>query len=72
MDLDKHARITDESGSTNAGHIQIDQTTGDFDAKGHVSTTRLAETNKNESAMLDKDEPTLGIADRVTSANRNH
>jgi len=46
--------------------------TGDFDAKGHVSTTRLPEEHKSESAMLDKDEPTLGTADHVTSANRNH
>jgi lipopolysaccharide export system protein LptA len=72
MELEKQGRMSDESGSTSADHIQIDQTTGDFDAKGHVSTTRLPETNKNESTMLDKNEPTLGIADRVTSANRNH
>ena len=72
MDLDRNARISDASGSTTADHIQMQQTTGDFDASGHVSTTRLPESNKSESAMLDKDEPTLGTADRVTSANRNH
>ena len=72
MDLDRNARISDASGSTAADHIQMQQSTGDFDAKGHVSTTRLPEANKSESAMLDKDEPTLGTADRVTSANRNH
>jgi LPS export ABC transporter protein LptC len=72
MDLEKNARISDASGSTSGDHIQLDQTTGDFDAKGHVSTTRLPEQKKSESAMLDKDEPTLGKADRVTSANRNH
>jgi len=72
MDLDKNARISDASGSTAADHIQMQQSTGDFDAKGHVSTTRLPESNKSESAMLDKDEPTLGTADRVVSANRNH
>src|SRR5580698_2259141 len=72
MDLDKNARISDASGPTTGDNIRLDQMTGDFDAKGHVFTTRLPEENKSESAMLDKDEPTLGSADRVTSANRNH
>jgi LPS export ABC transporter protein LptC len=72
MDLEKNARISDASGSTSGDNIQLNQMTGDFDAKGHVSTTRLPEEHKSESAMLDKDEPTLGTADHVTSANRNH
>ena len=72
MDLEKNARISDASGSTSGDLIRLDQTTGDFDASGHVSTTRLPEQKKSESAMLDKDAPTLGTADRVTSANRNH
>lgn len=72
MDLEKNARITDSSGATSADHIQINQNTGDFDARGHVSTTHLPDNKKAESAMLDKDEPTLGTADHVTSANRNH
>ena len=72
MDLEKNARISDATGSTAGDHIRMDQMTGDFDATGHVSTTRLPEQNKSASAMLDKDEPTLGTADRVTSANRNH
>src|SRR5262249_9789607 len=73
MNLDKNARISDASGSTSGDNIRIDQATGDFDARGHVATTRLPEqSNKSESAMLDKNEPTLGTADRVTSADRNH
>jgi lipopolysaccharide export system protein LptA len=72
MDLDKNARISDASGTTSGDNIRLDQMTGDFDAKGHVFTTRLPEEHKSESAMLDKDEPTLGTADRVISANRNH
>lgn len=72
MDLDRNARISDASGSTTADHIQMQQSTGDFDAKGHAFTTRLPESNKSESAMLDKDEPTLGTADHIASANRNH
>ena len=38
MDLEKNARISDASGSTSGDHIQLDQKTGDFDARGHVST----------------------------------
>jgi len=72
MDLDRNARISDDSGSTTAERIRLDQSTGDFDAIGHVSTTRLPDQKKSESAMLDKDAPSLGTADRVTSANRNH
>jgi lipopolysaccharide export system protein LptA len=72
MNLDANARISDDSGSTTGDHILLDQTTGDFDARGHVATTRLPDQQKSESAMLDKDAPTQGTADRVTSANRNH
>jgi LPS export ABC transporter protein LptC len=72
MDLEKNARISDDTGSTSADHIRINQMTGDFEAAGHALTTRLPEKQKSESAMLDKDEPTQGTADRVTSADHNH
>lgn len=72
MNLDRNARLNDAQGTTTGDTIRIDQTTGDFDARGHVFTTRLPEGDKAESGMLDKGEPTLGSADRVTSANRNH
>ncbi|MDP9053407.1 MAG: LPS export ABC transporter periplasmic protein LptC [Acidobacteriota bacterium] len=72
MDLEKNARIADATGSTAGDHIRLNQTTGDFDATGHVATTRLPDNQKSASAILDKDEPTLGTADHVVSANRNH
>ena len=72
MNLENHARVADDSGSTAGDHIELQQNTGDFDAKGHVSTTRLPDEKKSSSDMLDKEEPTQGLADRVTSANRNH
>jgi lipopolysaccharide export system protein LptA len=72
MNLENHARISDDTGTTIGDHIQMQQATGDFDAKGHVSTTRLPDAKKTSSDMLDKDEPTQGIADRVISAERNH
>jgi lipopolysaccharide export system protein LptA len=72
MNLENHARISDDSGTTIGDHIQLQQSTGDFDAKGHVSTTRLPDPKKTSSDMLDKDEATQGMADRVISAERNH
>ncbi|HKD07004.1 MAG TPA: LPS export ABC transporter periplasmic protein LptC [Bryobacteraceae bacterium] len=72
MNLENHARISDDTGTTIADHIQLQQSTGDFDAKGHVSTTRLPDAKKTSSDMLDKDEPTRGMADHVISAERNH
>jgi len=71
MDLVNHARISDDTGTTIAENIQLQQTTGDFDAKDHVSTTRLPDPKKTSSDMLDKDEATQGLADRVISADRN-
>jgi len=77
MNLESHARISDDTGSTVGDHIELQQATGDFDARGHASTTRLPEeTTKGEkktgSDILDDQEPTHGLADRVTSGNRNH
>jgi lipopolysaccharide export system protein LptA len=71
MDLEAHARISDDTGSTSGDHIHLDQNTGDFDARGHVATTRLADDKKTTSDMLDKSQATQGLADHVTSANRN-
>ena len=71
MILEPKARISDDTGSTAADRIRLEQNTGDFDASGHVSTTRLPDGQKGESAMLDNKEPTQGTADRVTSSNHN-
>src|SRR5204863_420657 len=70
MILDGAARFSDETGSTAADRIEIKQESGEFDAVGHVQTTRLPETRKTGdvtagSDMLDKDEPTQGLADHV-------
>ncbi|HWE49751.1 MAG TPA: LPS export ABC transporter periplasmic protein LptC [Bryobacteraceae bacterium] len=77
MTLETGARIADDTGSTTADNIQINQNTGDFDAKGHAYTTRLPDPKGNDpkkkagSAMLDDDQPTQGTADRITSGERN-
>ena len=85
MDLDARARVADDTGSTAANHIRIDQATGDFDATGKVETTRLPDqkpadpkappANANSSkpgdsgGMLDPGEAMQGKADHVVSAS---
>jgi lipopolysaccharide export system protein LptA len=73
MDLDAKARVWDASGSTDADHIQIDQKTGNYNATGHVNTSRLPEKDKNQTSsnLLSGDEPIQGRADHMTSANKN-
>jgi lipopolysaccharide export system protein LptA len=71
MTLDNHAHIADDTGSTTADKIVINQATGDFDASGHVATTRMAEKKKDSTGMLDDDAPTQGMADHVITADRN-
>jgi lipopolysaccharide export system protein LptA len=71
MDIDKNARVWDSTGSTNGDHIKLAQTTGDFNAEGHVSTTRLPEPKKSASALLDDSQPSQGTADHVWSGNKN-
>jgi lipopolysaccharide export system protein LptA len=81
MDLVNHARIQDDSGSTSADRIKIDQNSGDFDAAGHVFTTRMPDQPKNQdkkgedgkadSGMLDNDKPVQGTAEHVVSTDHN-
>jgi len=71
MDIDKNARVWDASGSTNGDHIKLAQSTGDFNAEGHVSTTRMPEAKKTASALLDDSQPSQGAADHVWSGNKN-
>ena len=73
MDLDAKARIWDASGSTDANHIQIDQKSGNFNALGNVSTSRMPEKDKDESSadLLNGDQPIQGRAAHMTSAEKN-
>ena len=52
MTLDTSARIADDTGSTTADHIVLDQSTGDFDARGHVVTTRVADQKADAGAGM--------------------
>ena len=73
MDLDAKARIWDAAGSTDADHIQIDQKSGNFNALGNVSTSRMPEKDKDESSadLLNGDQPIQGRAAHMTSADHN-
>jgi lipopolysaccharide export system protein LptA len=73
MDLDAKSRIWDASGSTDADHIQIDQKSGNFNALGNVSTSRMPEKDKDESSadLLNGSDPIQGRATHMTSADHN-
>jgi lipopolysaccharide transport protein LptA len=79
MDLDAHARISDDTGTTVANHIRIDQATDELDARGSVATThmpdqkpdgkdpKLAAKTSDPGGMLDPGEAMQGKADHVVS-----
>lgn len=73
MELDAHARVADDAGTTDANHIRIDQKTDEFDARGNVATTHVSTDKPNGkpsgqgSGMLDPSEAMQGKADHVIS-----
>src|SRR5215471_13651199 len=71
MLLDTGARVWDETGSTSADHIRMDQRSGDFTAEGSVISTRLPDKGQNDSGMLSGDEPLQAQARKMESTNRN-
>ncbi|MBV9508244.1 MAG: LPS export ABC transporter periplasmic protein LptC, partial [Acidobacteriia bacterium] len=71
MVLESAARVWDESGSTAADHIRMDQRTGDFTGEGNVNSLRLPDKEHSGSGMLSGDEPVQAQARRMGSTNRN-
>ena len=71
MLLDTGARVWDETGSTSADHIRMDQRSDDFTAEGSVISTRLPDKGQNDSGMLSGDEPLQAQARKMESTNRN-
>jgi lipopolysaccharide export system protein LptA len=70
------ARVWDPSGSTAADTILLHQNTGDFEAAGHVTSTRLAENSASkkpsgENVILSDDEPMQATAERMLSTSNN-
>jgi lipopolysaccharide export system protein LptA len=70
--LETSARVWDETGSTSAAHISMDQRTGDFTAEGQVNSSRLPDQDqKKNSEMLSGDQPVEAQARKMDSSNHN-
>jgi lipopolysaccharide export system protein LptA len=71
--LNGSARIWDPTGSTSADTIHMYQKTGDFEANGKVTSTRLPEKKKGKAApgMLSGEEPLQAKAARMIATDDN-
>jgi lipopolysaccharide export system protein LptA len=69
--LETAARFWDQAGSTSADVIDMDQSSGDFTAKGHVSSSRVEDKKTPNSGLLAGEEPIHATAERMRSTNRN-
>ncbi|MEO8128720.1 MAG: LPS export ABC transporter periplasmic protein LptC, partial [Bryobacteraceae bacterium] len=65
------SRIWDPTGSTSADKILLNQKSGDFEAAGNVTSTRVPEKKKDDSGLLSGDEPIQAKAARMTSSDDN-
>ncbi|MCL4852353.1 MAG: LPS export ABC transporter periplasmic protein LptC [Bryobacteraceae bacterium] len=65
------ARVWDPSGSTSGAKILLNQQTNDFAAEGNVSSTRLPEKKRAESAVLAANDTMQAKAERMSSAKNN-
>lgn len=70
--LSTKARVLDDTGSTTADLIVMDQNSGDMDATGHVRSTRAPDKNqKPGTSMLDATQTMQAQADKMTSRDNN-
>jgi lipopolysaccharide export system protein LptA len=70
--LKDKARVLDDTGSTYADLIVMDQASGDMDASGHVRSTRLPDKNqKPGTSMLDATQSMQAQADKMVSRENN-
>ncbi len=68
----ENARMSDDTGSTVAAKIVMDQTSGDMDASGHVSTARAPDKNqKPGTSVLDPNKVLEARADSMQSREDN-
>jgi lipopolysaccharide export system protein LptA len=66
------SRVWDPTGSTSADKIVLNQKSGDFEAVGNVTSTRVPEKKKDAATgMLSGDDPMQAKADRMTSTENN-
>jgi lipopolysaccharide export system protein LptA len=72
MTLEGSARVWDPTGSAAADRIVMNQKSGDFEALGHVATTRIPDQKgSTSSGMLSNTDVMQGRAQRMTSAENN-
>ncbi|MBV8731827.1 MAG: hypothetical protein JO336_18620 [Acidobacteriia bacterium] len=71
MVLDGVARVSDDTGSTIAERIRMDQRSGDFTAEGNVKSMRLPDKGQTKSGMLSGDEAMQAQARKMLSSNHN-
>ncbi len=69
--LEKKARMWDETGSTSADRIVLEQQTGDMVALGNVASTRLPDKKQASEGMMSSSEPLQAKADRMAATERN-
>lgn len=70
--LNGSGRMWDETGSTSADLIVLQQATGDMAATGHVASTRLPDAKAKSSAgMLDARQSLQARAEKMTTTDRN-
>jgi lipopolysaccharide export system protein LptA len=72
--LDTAARMADDTGSTSADRIVLEQSTGDFAAIGNVSSIRLPDRKKDagsDNGMLSPSEPMQARARRMFAGDHN-
>jgi lipopolysaccharide export system protein LptA len=74
MTLDGGSRVWDPTGSVNGDHIVMNEKTGDYQAQGHVTSTRQPDQpDKKDKApgMLSGDQIMQAQAQSMNSADRN-
>ena len=69
--LSPQARMWDDTGSTAADEIIIEQTSGDMIARGNVTSTRLPDKKDSGSGMLSAGEALQGRSAALTVTERN-
>jgi lipopolysaccharide export system protein LptA len=67
------AKVWDNTGSTSADVIVLNQQSGDMDASGHVASTREPDQQNDaqNSSMLDKNKPLQARADKMETRDNN-
>jgi lipopolysaccharide export system protein LptA len=67
--LESAARVWDPSGSTTADVIHMDQSSDNFTADGHVTSSQVQNKKNPNSGLLSADEPVQATAQRMVSTN---